>query len=133
MKKKIFSAFLLLLLASFVKSNIVIKVDGASFSSSHTELSKTIAEEGTVLLKNDYNALPFKKNEKIAGLGVAQDVAQVFGGGGSGWVNSKDNINYATGLKNAAKEGLIKSYTPIGNPSPSEAYHKLIYFSLLLL
>lgn len=128
MKKRRYAVFLLLLLVLFVTSNVSVKADGTAASSNHTELAKTIAEEGTVLLKNDYNTLPLKKNEKVAGLGVAQDVAQVFGGGGSGWVNSRENVNYATGLQNAAKEGLIKSYTPIGNPSPSEAYHKLIYF-----
>ena len=62
MKKRRYAVFLLLLLVLFVTSNVSVKADGTAASSNHTELAKTIAEEGTVLLKNDYNTLPLKKN-----------------------------------------------------------------------
>ena len=91
-------------------------------------LARQIAEEGTVLLKNDYHALPLLQNEKVAGLGAAQDAAQVFGGGGSGWVNATDLINYRTGLTTAAQKGWIKSYTALGSVSDGNAYHKVLYF-----
>ena len=91
-------------------------------------IARQIAEEGTVLLKNDYRALPLLQNEKVAGLGAAQDAAQVFGGGGSGWVNATGMVNYRTGLTNAAQKGWIKSYTALGSASEGNAYHKVLYF-----
>ena len=128
MIKGILGKILIVLLISFVSLFSLTLVDAVSFSSSHTTLARTMAEEGTVLLKNDYNALPLKKNEHVAGLGIAQDVGQIFGGGGSGWVNSGGAVNYATGLMNAAKSGLIKSYKPIGSANINEAFNKVIYF-----
>ncbi len=96
--------------------------------SGNAEIAQHIAEEGTVLLKNDYNALPLKKSDNVAGLGSAQDVAQIFGGGGSGWVNAIDTTSYRQGLENAAKNGYIKSYRAIGSAADGGAYSKVIYF-----
>ena len=56
-------------------------------------------EEGTVLLKNDKNALPLKKTEKISLFGDGA-YNPVFSGTGSGSVNA-DTVTYARSLKAA--------------------------------
>lgn len=55
-------------------------------SKKHTELSRKAATEGMVLLKNENNALPLAKGEKIALFGKAT-IEYIKGGGGSGDVN----------------------------------------------
>lgn len=55
--------------------------------------------EGTVLLKNDKNALPLKKTEKISLFGDGA-YNPVFSGTGSGSVNA-DTVTYARTLKEA--------------------------------
>ncbi|MBO5420353.1 MAG: glycoside hydrolase family 3 C-terminal domain-containing protein [Clostridia bacterium] len=55
-------------------------------SQKHTELSRKAATEGMVLLKNENNALPLAKGEKIALFGKAT-IEYIKGGGGSGDVN----------------------------------------------
>ncbi len=55
-------------------------------SKKHTELSRRAATEGMVLLKNEDNALPLAKGEKIALFGKAT-IEYIKGGGGSGDVN----------------------------------------------
>ncbi|MEE0981099.1 MAG: glycoside hydrolase family 3 C-terminal domain-containing protein, partial [Acutalibacteraceae bacterium] len=55
-------------------------------SKKHTELSRCAATEGMVLLKNEDNALPLAKGEKIALFGKAT-IEYIKGGGGSGDVN----------------------------------------------
>lgn len=55
-------------------------------SKKHTELSRRAATEGMVLLKNENNALPLAKGEKIALFGKAT-IEYIKGGGGSGDVN----------------------------------------------
>lgn len=49
----------------------------------HIQLSRMAATEGTVLLKNDNNVLPFAKGTKVAVFGKGQ-IDYVKGGGGSG-------------------------------------------------
>ena len=55
-------------------------------SKKHTELSRRAATEGMVLLKNEDNALPLAKGEKVALFGKAT-IEYIKGGGGSGDVN----------------------------------------------
>ena len=55
-------------------------------SKKHTELSRCAATEGMVLLKNEDNALPLAKGEKVALFGKAT-IEYIKGGGGSGDVN----------------------------------------------
>ena len=59
--------------------------DGRCITASlkHIALSKEAATEGMVLLKNESNALPLKKGEKIALFGKAT-IEYIKGGGGSG-------------------------------------------------
>ena len=55
-------------------------------SDKHISLSRKAATEGMVLLKNENNALPLKKGEKIALFGKAT-IEYIKGGGGSGDVH----------------------------------------------
>ena len=56
-------------------------------SQKHINLSRKAATEGMVLLKNENNALPLKKGEKIALFGKAT-IEYIKGGGGSGDVHT---------------------------------------------
>lgn len=93
----------------------------------NADLALRIAEEGTVLLKNN-GILPLRPSDKVGGLGVAQDVAMVSCGGGSGWVNTVSVTDYKTGLIAAAQSGAISSYTPMAAPDKGEGLNKILYF-----
>lgn len=98
--------------------------DGKRISGSreHIELSRRVATEGIVLLKNNNNVLPLRAGSKIAVFGKAQ-YDYVKGGGGSGDVNVEYVRNIYDALKikeNAGKlnvfSGLIDFYkTEIDN------------------
>ncbi len=75
-------------------------------------MAKTVAEEGMVLLENN-GALPLEKGEKIALFGINQ-IDFIYGGGGSGNFNSKnelvDYISLYDALKAKEEEGEIELY-----------------------
>lgn len=77
----------------------------------HWDLSREVAIEGTVLLKND-GTLPLKKGSKIClfGRGAGQFL---FGGGGSGYVHGKKTVSLADGLREAANNGEIEFFDPL--------------------
>lgn len=77
-------------------------------SASHINLSRTAATEGTVLLKNENNALPLKKGEKIALFGKAT-IEYIKGGGGSGDVHCPYIRNIFDGF--SGKD--VKIYMPL--------------------
>lgn len=81
-------------------------------SPKHIALSREAATEGMVLLKNDNNALPLKRGEKIALFGKAT-IEYIKGGGGSGDVNCPYIRNIADGFKIKEKEGKVEVYSPI--------------------
>lgn len=93
----------------------------------NTLIARKIAEEGAVLLKNDYEILPFKTTDIVGGFGNEQNLGQIFGGSGSGWVNSTGNISYHKGLQEIASEGFIKNYFLLGD-SKEDNYDKVIYY-----
>ncbi len=75
-------------------------------------MAKTVAEEGMVLLENN-GALPLEKGERIAVFGINQ-IDFIYGGGGSGNFNSKnervDYISLYDALKTKEEEGEIELY-----------------------
>ncbi len=74
-------------------------------SKEHIELSRKVANEGTVLLKND-GTLPIKKGSKVAVFGKAQ-YDYIKGGFGSGDVCCDYITNIYEGLKTKEDEGKI--------------------------
>ena len=64
----------------------------------HIALSKNVAKEGMVLLKNHGNLLPFAKNTKLALFGMGT-FDYVKGGGGSGDVTVEYEVNLYEGFK----------------------------------
>lgn len=75
----------------------------------HIELSRRVASEGMVLLKNDRGLLPLKRCAKIAVFGKGQ-YDYVKGGGGSGDVTVEYVRNIYDGLKIKEAEGKISVF-----------------------
>lgn len=76
----------------------------------HIQLSRRAAAEGSVLLKNENNVLPFEKGTKVAIFGKAQ-IDYVKGGGGSGNTVVSYVRNIYQGLKTKTKH--IKIFEPL--------------------
>lgn len=78
----------------------------------HIALSKQVASEGFVLLKNDNSVLPLKNGSRVAlvGKGCADYVHM---GGGSGGVNSAYNRSLCYGLEEKANEGRLSLFMPL--------------------
>lgn len=81
-------------------------------SARHIAMSKAAATEGMVLLKNENNALPLKKGEKIALFGKAT-IEYIKGGGGSGDVNCPYIRNIFDGFYDKEREGKVSVYMPL--------------------
>ncbi|MBP5718016.1 MAG: glycoside hydrolase family 3 C-terminal domain-containing protein, partial [Abditibacteriota bacterium] len=77
-------------------------------------VSRQVAEEGIVLLRNADNALPLAKTDTVAVFGSGQ-IDFIKGGGGSAWVTSPYVINIPDGIQRAAKAGSVKFYEPLYN------------------
>ena len=81
-------------------------------SEKHIQLSRKAATEGMVLLKNENNALPLKRGEKIALFGKAT-IEYIKGGGGSGDVHCPYIRNIYEGFEEKEKEGKVKIFMPL--------------------
>lgn len=66
----------------------------------HAVIARKAASEGIVLLKNEGNVLPLKKNIRLALFGIGS-YETIRGGTGSGEVNTPYNVNLLEGLTNA--------------------------------
>ncbi len=77
----------------------------------HRNLSKTIAAEGTVLLKND-GILPLSEGTKICTFGPGF-CDFLFGGGGAAWVEAKGNISFSDALRYAHKQNALQVFLPL--------------------
>ena len=80
----------------------------------NAEVSKTIAEDGMVLLKNTDNALPFANGENKVALFGINGYELIAGGTGSGDVNKAYTISLSQGLANAGykvDEKVKSTYT----------------------
>ena len=85
--------------------------DGKRISGSreHIELSRRVATEGIVLLKNNDNVLPLRAGSKIAVFGKAQyDYVK---GGGSGDVNVEYVRNIYDALKIKENDGKLNVFS----------------------
>ena len=78
----------------------------------HIELSRKVAADGMVLLKNNGNALPLKRGEHIALFGKSA-VDYFKGGGGSGDVYTRYIRNILDGLRIKEKEGKLCLFEPL--------------------
>lgn len=76
--------------------------------------SLQIAREGTVLLKNQQNLLPFdaKKTKRILIVGPNANPA-VTGGGGSSYVQPTSSLSLADGMKAMAPNGISVEFRPV--------------------
>ncbi|WP_195985616.1 carbohydrate-binding protein [Clostridium sp. D33t1_170424_F3] len=81
-------------------------------STEHGRLSREIAEEGMVLLKNENGALPLRAETNVALLGIGQ-ASYVKGGSGSGDVESAYVRTIQEGLLDKAANKKIKLYEPL--------------------
>lgn len=75
-------------------------------SDDHSLLSREVAQEGMVLLKNEGGVLPLKHREHVVLLGLGQ-VSYVKGGSGSGDVTSAFERTIPDGLRDMALNGRI--------------------------
>lgn len=81
-------------------------------SEKHIALSRKAAGEGIVLLKNENNALPLKRGEKVALFGKAT-IEYIKGGGGSGDVHTPYVHNVFDGFSEKQAEGKVSVYMPL--------------------
>lgn len=79
----------------------------------HTDLALEAAKKSVVLLKNEGNVLPLKKDQKISLVGQLADMKEeIIGAWAMSWQH-KDCVTILDGLKNA---GANVSYYPCGGP-----------------
>ncbi len=78
----------------------------------HIALSRKVAAEGMVLLKNEEKFLPLKKNQKVALFGKAS-VDYVKGGGGSGDVTVKYVRDLCSAMEIKEQEGKTQVFMPL--------------------
>jgi len=80
----------------------------------HQAVSTSVAEAGTVLLKNSHATLPLSANGAgtVAVIGPAASAAPTDTGGGSAYVTSTFNVTPLAGIEAAAGQGTTVNYVP---------------------
>lgn len=81
-------------------------------SREHICLSRKVAAEGMVLLKNESDLLPLKQGSRVALFGKAS-VDYVKGGGGSGDVTVAYVRNLCDGMEEKAAQGKVEIFAPL--------------------
>lgn len=86
------------------------------------DVSRTIAEDGTVLLKNENSALPLNSNDKIALFGSRQlrdktysDYGYYLGGAGSGAMYASPDVTPLEAIIAKSEEGKFEFYKEISS------------------
>jgi beta-glucosidase len=86
----------------------------------HQAVAQDVAEQGTVLLKNDGNVLPLSSAVKsIAVIGADASTSAQTAGGGSAGVTSSGTVTPLQGITSRAGSGVTVNYAE--GPSPSGA------------
>jgi beta-glucosidase len=82
-------------------------------SAAHRAVGNSVADTGTVLLKNQNGTLPLsaKGGGSVAVIGPAASPSPTYGGGGSAYVIPSSTVTPLQGLQNAAGSGTSVSYT----------------------
>jgi beta-glucosidase len=79
-------------------------------SAKHDAFSRLVAEQGTVLLKNDGNILPLLGRFSIAVIGMAGNTKPKLEGGGSSWVEAPYAVSPIDGIRRRAGTGSTVTY-----------------------
>ena len=95
-------------------------------SKEHIALSRKVAAEGMVLLKNENRLLPLKRGSRVALFGKAS-VDYVKGGGGSGDVTVAYVRNLCDGMEEKAAEGKVDIFAPLHEFADSAAVENAVY------
>lgn len=70
------------------------------------EILRKAAAQGTVLLRNEKNTLPFEASDNVAVFGRCQVDYYKSGTGSGGSVHVPFSVNFVTGIENLKKEGF---------------------------
>ncbi|WAH37720.1 glycoside hydrolase family 3 C-terminal domain-containing protein [Alicyclobacillus dauci] len=81
-------------------------------TSAHADIAKQIAENGTVLLKNEGNILPLRKAKSIAVIGPDGSLSPMSSGGGSAYVTPPYVVTPLQGITKRAGSGVNVQYAP---------------------
>ena len=91
----------------------------------HAALSRQVAEQGTVLLKNADQLLPLgSQSSSIAVIGPDGTTSPMTAGGGSGYVNPPYQVSPLQGIQSAAPKGVTVSSYSGTDPSQAAAAAK---------
>ncbi len=82
-------------------------IDAVVTTPAHQDLSTRVAENGTVLLKNDGHLLPLSTSTAIAVIGPAASEQVTYGGGGSASVISSATVTPLAGIEAAAGASTV--------------------------
>ncbi|MGW0336930.1 beta-glucosidase [Streptomyces sp. NPDC003011] len=88
-------------------------VDAPAATTEHRDLARRAVAAGTVLLRNEHQALPLTTElSSIAVIGAAADTAPVVTGGGSALVRAQDVVTPLRGIEARAGAGIDVRYSP---------------------
>jgi len=101
---------------------------GAVDYAAHQKMVRQIGEQAVTLLKND-GVLPLKKGQKILLVGSGKAVRNSSSGGGSGFVDGFDHVNYLDGLKAVFGNSVTHSEKPSAE-AVKKADRVLFFFNM---
>lgn len=105
-----------------VKKEETVYAAGNITHENSAQTARSIADEGTVLLRNT-GALPLKRSDRVVMCGSEKTI---FGGGGSGWVNTTEKISYSDGMTAASSAGKIRLFS-VKNFGSVDGSDKVLY------